>query len=118
MSDILEKILKVNKPWGNFEQFTLNQNSTVKIITVNKGQRLSLQRHKNREELWIALDNGLTAEIDGTLNELNIGEKVFIKKGQTHRISSINDGARFLEISLGEFDENDIERLEDDYGRD
>lgn len=115
--DIIEKIVKVEKPWGRFEQFALNQNCTVKIITVNKGQRLSLQRHKNREELWIALDEGLTAEIDGAMNELSIGERIVVAKGQTHRVSSTIDGARFLEVAFGEFDENDIERLEDDYGR-
>jgi len=109
--------IKVDKPWGDFEQFVLNDKCTVKIITVNDSHRLSKQRHKHREELWIALDEGLTAEIDDKITELKAGDKIFVPKQSIHRISSQKDGARFLEIAFGEFDENDIERLEDDYGR-
>ncbi len=108
------------KPWGKFEQFTHNEQTTIKIITVNQNHRLSKQKHKNRDELWIALDGGLIAEIDNKTIELKKGDKVFIPRNTFHRISAnknVKYSARFLEIAYGEFDENDIERIEDDYGR-
>lgn len=107
----------VNKPWGRFEQFTLNQPSTVKIITVNKDARLSLQVHNQRDELWVALDPGLKAEIGNSTVLLDPGNTVKIYRGQSHRVTSTLQTARFLEISFGHFDESDIIRLEDDYGR-
>ncbi len=116
MNSILEKIFTIKRPWGKFEQFTHNEQTTVKILTIEKGQRISKQRHKNREELWIALDDGLIAEIDEKLTELKKGNKILVPKGSIHRITA-KETARFLEISYGEFDELDIERLSDEYGR-
>jgi len=51
--------LHVDKPWGSFDQFVLNTPCTVKILTCNPGQKLSLQRHRQRNELWVALDAGV-----------------------------------------------------------
>ena len=68
--------LTVNKPWGRFDQFTHNEISTVKILTVNPNKRLSLQSHDKREEMWIALDDGVITEIDGTSTILQKGEKI------------------------------------------
>ncbi|MEM4326975.1 MAG: phosphomannose isomerase type II C-terminal cupin domain [Candidatus Diapherotrites archaeon] len=112
----MQKILKVKKPWGKFEQYTLNEKTTVKIITVNKNQKLSLQKHEKRKELWVALDEGLIAEINGKKKKLKTGQMVIVPKKAKHRISATKT-ARFLEISFGHFDENDIKRYEDIYGR-
>lgn len=112
------------RPWGWFYQYTLNEKSTVKIITVMPGEQLSRQVHKNRDELWVPLDDGL--EI--SLEERNFSPLLFnecesmpivIPRGTVHTIRNINERlwCRFLEISLGDFDEDDIERLEDKYGR-
>lgn len=106
----------VKKPWGKFEEYSTNEKTTVKIVTVNKGQVLSLQSHKNRKEIWIALDNGLTALIGNKKKKLKKGEIVVIPKKTKHRISA-SKKARFLEISFGKFDEKDIIRYEDKYGR-
>ena len=46
--DRLGAVVRDERPWGAFERFTLNEPSTVKIITVNAGQTLSLQRHEHR----------------------------------------------------------------------
>lgn len=108
--------LVVEKPWGKFEQYSLNEKSTVKIITVKKGEILSLQSHQLREEMWVTLDDGLIAEIGGKEIPLNKGDRVIIPKKTKHRIRA-EKKARFLEISFGEFDENDIKRYEDKYGR-
>ncbi|MEA3379109.1 MAG: phosphomannose isomerase type II C-terminal cupin domain [Nanoarchaeota archaeon] len=104
------------KPWGNFKQYTQNEISTVKIITVNPKETLSKQKHKNRDELWVVLDEGLIAELNDRIWQPQKNEEIFISRGAIHRLSS-NKIARVLEISFGSFDENDIERIEDKYGR-
>ncbi len=106
----------INKPWGKFDEYCTNEKVTVKIISVNAEEILSLQSHKHRDELWIALDKGLIAEINGKKIELAIGQEVRIPAKTKHRISATKN-ARFLEISFGEFDEEDIIRYEDKYGR-
>ncbi len=104
------------KPWGRFDEYTLNEKTTVKIITVKKNGILSLQSHRHRKELWVALDDGLIAQINGKKTRLKEGQMIIVPRGAKHRISGARN-ARFLEISFGKFDENDIKRFEDVYGR-
>lgn len=106
-----------HRPWGSFHQITHNESTTVKIITVDGGGELSLQRHDHRDELWTILDHGLVVEIDGFRRPVAVGEQVWIPRGTTHRVASVAGRARFLEVAFGTFDECDIERLEDRYGR-
>ncbi|MEU5883233.1 phosphomannose isomerase type II C-terminal cupin domain [Spirillospora sp. NPDC047279] len=110
-------IVTDERPWGRFERFTLNEASTVKIIHVAPGQRLSLQRHRHRDELWVALDAGAVFEVAGRRIEPEVGERVLIRAGDTHRMGSAGPAVRVLEVAFGDFDEDDIERLEDAYGR-
>ena len=107
----------VQKPWGEFREFSSGESVTVKIIKIKKGESLSLQKHQKRSEFWKILKGN---------PEIIIGEKTLhgkeddefeIKIGTKHRISAYIDDVEFLEISHGEFDEDDIERLEDKYGR-
>jgi mannose-6-phosphate isomerase len=105
------------RPWGSFERFTLNEPSTVKLIYVGPGERLSLQRHEYRDELWVALDPGAVFEVAGRRIEPEVGERVLIRAGDAHRLSSGGPAIRVMEIAFGNFDEDDIERLEDNYGR-
>lgn len=110
--------IKVEKPWGRFEQYTHNLTSTVKIITVAPGGILSSQYHHQRDELWVVLDPGACVELDGKVLNPEPGEKLFIPRETVHRLSATGDApVRILEISFGEFDEDDIVRLEDAYGR-
>jgi mannose-6-phosphate isomerase len=92
--EILGRIEQDERPWGGFRQFAHNALCTVKILTVVDGQLLSLQSHRHRDELWVV-----------------------IPRGARHRVGSVGGTARILEISFGEFDEDDIERYEDVYGR-
>ncbi len=110
--------LKVEKPWGRFEQYTHNLPCTVKIITVVPGGALSRQYHKKRDELWVVLDEGACVELDGEVHYPEVEEKLFIPRETIHRLSSVGEERlRILEISFGEFEEDDIVRLEDIYGR-
>ena len=110
--------VKVEKPWGSFEQYTHNLPSTVKIITVAPGGILSRQYHRRRDELWVVLDAGACVELDGKILHPDVEEKLFIPRETVHRLSCTGSSAvRILEISFGEFDEDDIVRLEDVYGR-
>ena len=110
--------VKVEKPWGFFEQYTHNLASTVKIITVAPGGTLSRQYHHHRDELWVVLDPGARVELDGENLSPEPGEKLYIPRETVHRLSAEGDEpVRILEISFGEFEEDDIVRLEDAYGR-
>ena len=110
--------VKVDKPWGRFEQYTHNLLSTVKIITVAPGGTLSRQYHHQRDELWVVLDPGVKVELGDEILYPEPEEKLFIPRETIHRLSTDGDEpVRVLEISFGEFDEDDIVRLEDVYGR-
>jgi mannose-1-phosphate guanylyltransferase/mannose-6-phosphate isomerase len=115
--DELNKIFTVYKPWGDFTQYTHNQISTVKILTVSPNQRLSLQSHKKRDELWIPITKGAIVQIDDKIIEPEIGDKLFIPKSAKHRLSSKDVEIKVLEISFGFFDEEDVTRYDDDFGR-
>jgi mannose-1-phosphate guanylyltransferase/mannose-6-phosphate isomerase len=107
----------VQKPWGHYR--VLGQWSgriTVKVITVNPNSRLSLQKHINREEEWLCLSGRAQVQIDHRDLVLNVGDKVSIPREGVHRLAS-DIGAEILEVAYGEFDEDDIVRIEDDYGR-
>src|SRR3989338_1465332 len=102
MGSLLDK-----RPWGEFKRYTLNEISTVKIITMKAGGVLSRQFHYQREELWVMLDDGLLVEIDSSKIVARKGDEFFIPKKTVHRVSS-EKGGRFLEIAFGHFDESDI----------
>ncbi len=118
MLDQIPQAVKVDKPWGRFEQFTHNLPSTVKIITVVPGGCLSRQYHDRRDELWVVLDPGARVELGEKVLDPAPEEKLFIPRGTVHRLSCSGERpVRVLEVSFGEFDEEDIVRLEDAYGR-
>ncbi len=111
------KILTVKKPWGEFEQFTHNEISTVKIITVNPNSSLSLQYHNNRTEFWRVLSGHPLVTIGDKTIDASPGDEFFINKLEPHRLGAKNDTVQVLEIAEGDFDENDIIRIKDEYGR-
>lgn len=114
----LEDVFIVTRPWGSFEQFLTNAPASVKIITVAPLQRLSLQRHRDRDELWQVIDGPVTTEVDGVTSVVDRGERVWVPRGAVHRMGNQGDTeVRVLELAFGHFDEDDIERLEDDYAR-
>ena len=111
------KIAYDNRPWGSEEIFTDNEPSTVKILTINPGQRCSLQYHNHRKEFWKLIEGNAIVEINGGKVEAKTGDEFTVEPKMTHRFGAKDKPAKILEISFGKFDENDIVRLEDDYGR-
>ncbi len=111
------KSFKVEKPWGNFEQFSTNENATVKLLHVEPNEALSLQFHYHRDELWRVID-GIGAIVIGKKTiPVKKGDEFFIPRKTTHQITTTHSSLTILEISFGKFDENDIVRLEDKYNR-
>lgn len=109
-------IISDDRPWGRFERFTLNEASTVKLIYVNAGQRLSLQYHNKRSEFWKVVSGKVIVTLNSDLIVLSKGDSLSIPVTAHHRMEAIQDSV-IMEISFGEFDENDIVRLQDDYNR-
>jgi mannose-6-phosphate isomerase len=108
------------RPWGAFLRLVANERCTVKMITVQPGEELSLQSHERRSELWLFLDPGGIAVIDGETLHPAVGETVFIPVGSKHRLAAAKDATsdvRIVEVGFGDFDEGDIIRYEDRYGR-
>ncbi len=117
-TDPVGDILQEERPWGDFRQLVCNEHVTVKVITVQPGQRLSLQRHEHRGELWQVLDGPLDITLDGRGWTAMSGEAIWVPVGSIHRMGNTGRRpARVLEVGFGHFDEDDIERLEDDYSR-
>ncbi len=107
---------EVKRPWGLFKQFVVNEECTVKVIVVNPNEELSLQLHKNRDEFWYFFDDAIV-QLDDKKIPVKSDDFLEIKKGVKHRVISDKKKVRFMEISKGNFDENDEIRFEDKYGR-
>ena len=124
--------MTMTRPWGTY---TLLQESTcgwVKRIDVEGGRRLSLQRHKHRDEVWTVTGGSGSYWIGGTCPDasdlrhisLKLGDVVKINAMQWHRLCAGDSGISVIEVALGYVDgvsvcadEDDIERRQDDYGR-
>ncbi len=91
----------------------------LKRLTVDPGRRLSYQRHRHRSEHWFVVSGRGVAVIDGAPHPLGPGEAVDVPAGAAHRIGCLGSSPLvFIEVQHGtSFDEDDIERLEDDFGR-
>lgn len=115
----LQAVTTTSAPWGRYSRYVANEPVTVKVITVQPGHRLSLQRHTQRAELWQVLDAPMDVVVDDRQWLACVDELVWVPRGSAHRVANPgNVAARLLEIAFGEFAEDDIERLQDDYSRD
>jgi mannose-6-phosphate isomerase len=107
------------RPWGSYTVLSDQDDHKVKMIAVSPGKRLSYQRHARRAEHWFIVRGRAAVTVDGASREASIGDAVDIPCGSAHRIESIGDDELvFIEVQHGDyFGEDDIERLEDDFGR-
>ena len=107
------------KPWGNYHFIAKNNGYQIKEIKVTQGSKLSLQKHKSRSEFWQIVKGDSKITIERQEYYLKEKEHIYIPKDTVHRIENIGkEELIFIEIQLGEIlKEEDIIRLEDDYGR-
>lgn len=106
------------RPWGGYSILEENDSVVVKLLRVNPGCQLSLQKHALRSETWFAMTDGLLARIDGETIEMEQRKSVEVGVNVIHRL--INPTAEIgyvIEVIRGEYQESDIVRLEDDFGR-
>ena len=110
---------KSQRPWGRYEVLQESVNYKVKSIHVNPGQRLSYQRHQKRAEHWYITQGIGQVTIDGKISSVSPGSVIDIAVNQLHRIANTGDiELIFIEVQTGTyFGEDDIERIEDDFGR-
>jgi len=108
------------RPWGSFEHLLDTDYCKVKRIIVKPGQRLSYQYHHKRNEVWVIVKGNATITYDDNILEVKETEMVNIPVGTKHRVENKTDkDLIFIETQTGTyFGEDDIVRLDDDYGRD
>ena len=108
----------VERPWGSFKQYAFNRDCSVNLMTVLPGQRLSLQSHTGRAELWIVIDHGAIVQVGEVERACNAGDEIWIPVNEKHRLSCKGDApVRVLEVAFGNWQQDDIQRYADDYKR-
>ncbi|WP_310962224.1 phosphomannose isomerase type II C-terminal cupin domain [Nocardioides terrisoli] len=114
-----ESLESETRPWGSWHVVDVDEGYKIKRIHVTPGARLSLQTHEHRSEHWVVVRGAATCTVDGVVRTARAGESIDVPQGAQHRLA--NDGDEELvivEVQLGSYTgEDDICRIEDDYGR-
>jgi len=109
----------VQRPWGSYESISRGIGYQAKRIIVSPGGSLSRQRHFQRAEHWVVVSGEAIVEVDGAERAMLPGQSVYIPLRSIHRLS--NRGSEpmvLIEVQCGDYlGEDDIERLQDRYGR-
>ncbi|HOW52666.1 MAG TPA: phosphomannose isomerase type II C-terminal cupin domain [bacterium] len=106
------------RPWGSWESLRLMDDHKVKHIYVAPGQKLSLQLHHRRSEVWTVVAGSGTITVGDQALPAAPGQVFIIGKEQVHRAEGGPAGLHFIEVQAGDYlGEDDIVRLEDSYGR-
>lgn len=107
------------RPWGQFHIIAKGDGYQVKEINVKKDRKQSLQKHKYRSECWQIIKGMCKIQVGKEIFILCEGKNIFIPQGEIHRIENIGDEElKLVEIQIGDrIEEEDITRIEDDYGR-
>jgi len=110
---------EVYRPWGSYDSIEIGINYQVKRISVNPGAKLSLQRHKYRAEHWVVVEGTAKAHVDGLDHLLHANDSIYIPANALHCLANeTNAPLHLIEVQSGSYlGEDDIERLEDVYGR-
>jgi mannose-6-phosphate isomerase len=111
--------MREERPWGFYEILLETEYAKVKQITVNPGQKLSYQYHSKRKEFWTIIKGTATIILDDEKILVAQGESINIPLGAKHRIMNETDSTViFIEVQTGSyFGEDDIVRIDDEYGR-
>ena len=115
----LETIERTQRPWGWYETVSEVAGNKIKRIQVAPGQQLSLQKHSQRAEHWVVTQGTARVTLDAQVFDLAQGGHCDIAIGQVHRLANLTDGmVEIVEVQFGSYlGEDDILRLQDDYGR-
>ncbi len=107
------------RPWGSYSVLASGPGFKIKRITVDAGQRLSLQSHKHRSEHWTTSSGVMTVTIGVRTFDQARDSSCHIPQGAKHRMANrTSEPAEIIELQLGDYlGEDDIERYEDDYER-
>ena len=107
------------RPWGRWHVLDEGPGYKVKRLVVNPGQRLSYQTHRYRSEHWIVVSGTATCVLEGRPVLAVPGQVVDVAVGAAHRITNMHsDDLVIIEVQRGAYTgEDDIVRLDDDYGR-
>lgn len=107
------------RPWGKYEVILEDKTYKVKRIFVNPGQRLSLQYHHKRSEIWTLVQGIALVTCGDEQIKYTKGDFVSIPVETIHRLENIGrDEVIFIEVQNGAYlEEDDIVRLDDDYNR-
>lgn len=107
------------RPWGRYTVLESTETYKVKRIEVLPGNRLSYQRHAHRSEHWFVVTGEGIATLDGTTIAVKAASTIDVPVGVAHRIENTGPTTLvFIEVQHGEsFAEDDIVRLDDDFGR-
>jgi mannose-6-phosphate isomerase len=110
---------KVDCPWGDYTILFENENVKVKQIRINPDSKLSYQYHLKRREVWTVISGELTIILDDEKVFRSYGETIKIPLGSKHRaINETDEIVEFIEVQTGDyFGEDDIVRIDDDFGR-
>jgi len=110
---------EVYRPWGTFKVLEEGEGFKVKRLLIYPGRRTSLQRHNHREEHWVVIKGRGKITLGNEIIEVEKGDMISIPKRALHRIENIgNENLEIIETQLGDYlGEDDIERVEDDFGR-
>jgi len=106
------------RPWGSYTILIDEPNVKVKKITVFPKQRLSLQLHRKRQELWKIISGNGVMTVGCEEFEISEGDRIEISKYEVHRVENNGEfNLEFIEVQTGVCQEDDIVRIEDDYNR-
>jgi len=111
------KPFTVKRPWGEFRQLTHNSLSTVKVHRIKPGEENSWQSHTKRAEFWHIVSGSGSILVEDKKYGVSSGDEYSAKVGEKHRWIAGPEGMILVEVATGDFDEEDITRYEDKYGR-
>jgi mannose-1-phosphate guanylyltransferase/mannose-6-phosphate isomerase len=114
----MDKNTIIETPWGHYQKYYDDGGVWVKIMTINPHECTSLQRHEKRNEWWMVIEGEAHVTEGEYETKWKKYETITIPRLRPHRLSNkTTKPIRVLEVAYGEVDENDIERIADEYGR-
>jgi mannose-1-phosphate guanylyltransferase/mannose-6-phosphate isomerase len=110
---------QVFRPWGSYDGIENGEQFQVKRLIIKSGASLSLQKHAHRSEHWVVVCGKIRVTRNDEEFDLGVNESTYVAIGDIHRIvNPFDEDAEVIEVQCGEYlGEDDIVRLEDNYGR-